>query len=86
MYLKKQKNGWAFFLLLLAGIVVGGALGEWLGQQPNFQWLRYGFVFGIEQPFTLNLQIIQLTIGAAIKITISSLIGILGAILIFRRL
>ncbi|NMA84799.1 MAG: DUF4321 domain-containing protein [Epulopiscium sp.] len=86
MYLKKQKNGWALFLLLLAGIVIGGAIGEWLGTQPYLQWLRYGFVFGMEQPFVLNLQIIQFTLGVGIKITIAGILGMLISVFFYRKL
>ncbi|NLL69540.1 MAG: DUF4321 domain-containing protein [Epulopiscium sp.] len=86
MYLKKQKNGWALFLLLLAGIVIGGAIGEWLGTQPYLQWLRYGFTFGIEQPIILNLKVITLTLGIGMKLTIAGLVGMILAIFVYRKL
>jgi len=86
VYLKKQKNGWALFLLLLAGIVIGGAIGEWLGTQPYLQWLRYGFTFGIEQPIILNLKVITLTLGIGMKLTIAGLVGMILAIFVYRKL
>lgn len=86
MYLKKQKNGWALFLLLLAGIVIGGAIGEWLGAQPYLQWLRYGFTFGIEQPIILNLKVITLTLGIGMKLTIAGIVGMMLAIFVYRKL
>lgn len=78
------KNNWALFLLLLAGIVIGGFIGELTKGMAGLSWLSYGQSFGFTEPIVLNLGILVITFGLTIKITIASIIGILAAILIYR--
>lgn len=75
-----RKNNWACFLLVLAGIVIGGFIGSLF---PN-TWLNYGQSFGLSSPMVLDLGILSITFGLTIKITIASIIGIAAGILIYR--
>lgn len=77
-----HKNNWACFLLILAGVVIGGVIGNLF---PN-TWLNYGQTFGLSQPFVLDLGILCLTFGLTIKITVASIIGIAIGIIIYRFL
>lgn len=78
----KGKNNWACFLMILAGIVIGGFIGDMF---PN-TFLSYGKTFGMDSPLILNLGILVLTFGLTIRITMASIIGILLAIVIYRFL
>lgn len=78
----KGKNNWACFLMMLAGIVIGGFIGSLF---PN-TFLNYGQTFGISTPIVLDLGILVLTFGLTIRITMASVIGIIIAILCFRFL
>lgn len=78
------KNNWALFLMLLAGIVLGGFIGDIVAGIPGFSWLSYGQSFGLTSPIVLDLGILVLTFGLSIKITIASIIGVLLAVLIYR--
>ena len=78
------KNNWGLFLLLLAGIVVGGFIGNLAAGVPGLSWLGYGQSFGLTSPIVLDLGIMVVTFGLSIKITIVSSIGILIAIIIYR--
>lgn len=80
------KNYWALFLLLLAGIVLGGFIGSLAAGVPFLEWLNYGQSFGLTNPIILDLGILVLTFGLNIKITIASIIGILIAIIIYHFL
>lgn len=80
------KNNWALFLLLLAGIMLGGFIGELASQVSFLSWLSYGQSFGLTNPIVLDLGILVITFGLNIKITIASIIGVLIAILIYRML
>ena len=80
------KNYWTLLLLVLAGIVLGGFIGELTSNVSFLNWLNYGQSFGLSDPLVLNLGILVLTFGLKIKITIAGIIGILIAILIYRLL
>ena len=75
-----RKNNWACFLLILAGVVIGGVIGNLF---PD-SWLNYGQTFGLSQPLVFDFGILCLTFGLTIKITIASIIGIAIGILIYR--
>lgn len=83
MYKKSQKN-WVLVLFLLAGIVLGGFIGETLGGFAGLSWLAYGMTFGITSPLVLDMGIISLTFAFSIKLTIAGIIGILIAALVYR--
>lgn len=78
------KNNWGLFLLLLAGIVLGGFIGNLAAGVSGLGWLNYGQSFGFANPIVLDLGILVITFGLSIKITIASIIGVLIAILIYR--
>lgn len=80
------KNYWTLLLLVLAGIVLGGFIGELTSNVSFLSWLNYGQSLGLSDPLVLNLGILVLTFGLKIKITIAGIIGILIAILIYRLL
>lgn len=80
------KNYCTLLLLVLAGIVLGGFIGELTSNVSFLSWLSYGQSFGLSDPLVLNLGILVLTFGLKIKITIAGIIGILIAILIYRLL
>lgn len=80
------KNNWALFLLLLAGIVLGGFIGELTKGIAGLSWLNYGQSFGFTNPIVLDLGILVITFGLNINITIASIIGVLIAIIIYRLL
>lgn len=86
--LTSSKNNWALFLLLLAGIVIGGFISELTAGVSWLSWLSYGQTFGIDSatPLVVNLGVLILTFGLSIKITIGSIIGVIIAILVYRLL
>ena len=48
-------------------------------------WLSYGESFGFSTPIKLDLNVIQLTFGLMFKINIASIIGMVLAIFIYRK-
>lgn len=74
------------FLLILAGIVLGGFIGMLAEGVSALSWLGYGQSFGLEEPVALNLGILVISFGLSIKITIASIIGVVLAIIIYRFL
>ena len=71
------KNGWALFLLILAGVMLGSLIGHLTSNIGALSWLDYGTSFGLKSPVTLDLGIMVLTFGLTIKFSVASLIGIL---------
>ncbi|MDD6327501.1 MAG: DUF4321 domain-containing protein [Eubacteriales bacterium] len=80
------KNKWTLLLILLSGIVLGGFLGYLCRDIPWLSWLNYGQTFGLSEPVVLDLGIFVLTLGLTIMINISSIIGIVIGIIIYKKL
>ncbi len=88
MSISNSKNNWALFLLLLAGIVLGGFIGELTRDVSFLSWLSYGKTFGLSAgaPAVLDLGIMVISLGLQITINIASIIGVVIAILIYKFL
>jgi len=86
MITKGGKNKWALFLMVLAGIVAGGYVGMFAGNLPYMGWLNFGADFGIDPPFAVNLGVIAMSVGLNIRFTIAGVLGMLTAVLLYRRL
>ena len=84
MRMRDSKNGRTLFLMMMAGVVLGGLLGSLAEDTSGFAWLNYGQSFGLENPVVLSLGVIVLTFGLTIKITVAGIIGIILAILAYR--
>ena len=81
-----SKNAWLFLLFILVGVVAGGFIGEYLGGIPGLGWLKYGQTFGLSSPLALDLGIIFLQFALSIKFSVSGIIGIIIAILLYKRI
>ncbi len=81
----RDKNIWILILFILSGLVIGGLLGELAGRVDFLWWLSYGQSFGLTSPVELNLSIVQITFGLMFKINIASIIGLIIAIIIYRK-
>ena len=77
---------WILVLFILAGLVIGGLIGELASHIDFLWWLAYGNEFGISTPFVLDLSILKLTIGLMIKINIASIIGVIISMFIYRKM
>lgn len=82
----KEKNIWILLIFILSGLVVGGLLGELASKVDWLWWLSYSEQFGLESPITLNLSIIQLTFAFMFKISVSSIIGLIAAVFIYKKI
>lgn len=80
------KNPWALFLLVLAGIVIGGFAGVYLGKFPYLTWLNYGMTFGLNPPFLFDFHILSFTFGLTIDFTIAGVIGVIIAVFLYKKI
>ena len=83
---KREKNIWILIIFLLAGLVVGGLLGEIASNVDFLWWLSYGESFGLSSPVELDLSVISITFGLMFKINIASIIGMALAIFVYRKI
>ena len=67
---------WLNAFLICVGMVIGSMVSEMTAGVPFLAWLSYGLSFGTESPFVLNLNVIRLTFGIDLYLTVSSVIFI----------
>ena len=82
----RTRSFWLTLFLVLAGIVAGAMAAELTAGIPALSWLSYGLSFGTESPVYLNLNVIRLTFGISVNITVSTVIFIALALLLGRLL
>ena len=82
----REKNLWILSLFILSGLVLGGLLGELTKEISYLNWLSYGQSFGLEKPIELDLNVVNITFGLLIHINVASIIGILVAIFVYRKI
>lgn len=81
----KNKGTWVCILFILAGLVIGGLIGQ-LTEGVNFLWwLSYGQEFGLTEPLQLELGVVRLTFAIMFKINIASIIGVIISMIIYRK-
>jgi len=80
-----KKNTIILIIFILSGIVIGGLLGEVSKNLEWLWWLNYGLEFGLSNPVTLDLAVIKLTFGILFDLTVASILGMLAAILIYKK-
>lgn len=81
----KGKNTWICILFILAGLVIGGLIGQLTSGIDFLWWLSYGQEFGLTDPLTLDLGVVRLTFAIMLKINIASIIGVILSIFIYRK-
>ena len=81
-----RKNFWILLIMLLAGIVLGGFMGQLANGISWLSWLNFGQSFGLDSPLVINFGILVITLGLTIKITMASIIGIAIAIINYRMI
>ena len=81
-----RKNFWILLIMLLAGIVLGGFMGQLANGISWLSWLNFGQSFGLDSPLVINFGILVITLGLTNKITMASIIGIAIALIIYRMI
>lgn len=75
-----RKINWTLILLVLVGFVIGRFIGTYF----EGTWLDYGQSFGMTNPVELDLGFFVLTFGLKIKITISSVLGVILSLIVYK--
>lgn len=77
-----RRHFWLNFFLILCGIVIGSIVAKVTADINGLGWLSYGLSFGTDAPLSLDLNVLHLTVGASINITISTIICVVLALLL----
>lgn len=83
MLVRRYRSTGLLVVLLIAGALIGGALGPLFAQYLPF--LALGETVGFT-PTTLNLSVLKLTVGLSLRINVAGVIGILFGYLLYRQL
>lgn len=87
---KATKSTWALALMILAGIVIGSFIGYIVRDIPYLSLLNYGKCFSIggsnDGTLRLDLGILILNFALTVKINIASIIGVIIAVIIYRKI
>lgn len=77
-------------LFVITGAVLGGILGEILASSTLFSnlspYLIRTFPIFDMQPFMINLYVLRITLGFALYPNLVSILGMICAIILFRRI
>lgn len=69
-----KKGFWLNFFLICIGIVTGSMVADMTSGIPALSWLSYGLDFEMKSPLVLDLNVLELTLGISVRITISTMI------------
>ncbi|SNS35374.1 protein of unknown function [Anaerovirgula multivorans] len=82
--MSRYRNPWILLLLIVTGVVLGGLIGSSLGN--TLPILSYGpGPLGLKD-FQVDLGVLYVQLTLLLDINVSSLIGLLLAVLIFNKL
>lgn len=81
-----RKNFWILLIMLLAGIVLGGFIGQLADGISWLKWMNYGQSFGLDIPLVIDFGLLVITFGLTIKITMASIIGVAVALFIYKMI
>lgn len=82
----KDKNIWVLLVFILSGLVVGGLLGQLAANVDWLWWLSYSQTFGLQDPIVLDLSVVSITFALMFRISVASIVGMLLAILIYKKI
>lgn len=82
----RDKNIWVLLVFILSGLVIGGLLGRLASSVPWLWWLSFEQEFGLKSPIVLDLSILKLTFGLMFKINVASIIGMILAVFIYKKI
>ncbi|WPC42880.1 DUF4321 domain-containing protein [Clostridium sp. JS66] len=77
--------GFLWFIIFL-GAVCGSLIGDILGNNLSFlSFLKNSYAIGTSTPISLNLKVMIVTLGLNFNINVMTIIGIIMAIILYKR-
>lgn len=82
----EKSRGFLFFIILL-GAICGSLIGDMLGSNIKYlSALKSVYSIGTSRPLSVDLKILSISFGLNFNISLMSIIGIMLAIIIYRKL
>lgn len=83
---KTYKSTKEYIFITLLGAISGSFIGQFLGNTfTSLEFLGKTYAIGFQSPLIMDLKVIQLTFGFNFNINIMSIIGIILAIVIYKK-
>lgn len=81
-----EKKGKYLFYTVLLGAISGTFVGDILGNGVSvLRFLKNTYNVGMTKPFILDLKFINLTFGVDLNVNIMTIVGIILAIIIYKK-
>ncbi|MDD3839612.1 MAG: DUF4321 domain-containing protein [Clostridia bacterium] len=80
---RASRNPWVLFILILSGIIIGGVIGDILGNY--FDLFNFNYPIGMKSPLVIDLKVLEFTFGILFNVNFGSIIGMLFAIISYLR-
>ena len=81
----ERRNRYFIFFILI-GAISGSFIGEILGNNINaLRFLKDTYTIGMGTPMLIDLKVLAVTFGINFNINIMSIIGIILAIILYRK-
>lgn len=82
----EKSKGFLFFIILI-GAICGSLIGDMLGNHiKSLSILKTAYAIGTNKPLSIDLKILSLSFGVNFNISIMSIVGIILAIILYRKL
>ena len=72
-------------IIIFAGIILGGYLGELALSVPALKFLGVGKELGLTSPFVLDLDILKFTFAFTVKLNIAGILGFITSLFIVKK-
>ena len=81
----EKRIGLLIFIIFIAAIL-GRFIGDILSNNVKaFSFLKTSYIIGTSAPFNIDLKVLSITFGLNFNISIMSILGIILAIIFFRK-
>lgn len=83
---KIEKNGGFFLIIVFLGAILGNIIGDVIGSNiESLQAIKEVYKIGMKTPIYLDLKVMDLTFGINFYFNIMSILGIILAIILYRK-
>ncbi|WP_376769030.1 DUF4321 domain-containing protein [Clostridium psychrophilum] len=81
-----ERKNTSFIFFIMLGAISGSFIGELLGNNMNaLDFLKSTYTIGMSKPMLMDFKVFAITFGINFNINIMSIIGIVLAIILYRK-